>query len=993
MKNLARPALFLLIGLVVFGGAYLAVALLLPDPPAAPPPGRAAAGARPSLPRPADGTIGDVEGVTLRTHDPASGAPVAEVRVGQYRRKSDREIELSRITATVLAGEGLVTLNAPAGSVEVEAAADRRDRLDADTLGLADVARLRDVTLRYFAAPADAAAGPDAALFTLRVDNLVFDNSRFSLYTDDTTIDGRTVLADDVPVYVRGRDYDFDGRGLLVRWDGRTRQPTLFRVANGQSLTIKNGSAFLPETVAAADGSGVARPPPVLLASADRAAAVREVARATQPATRPFAVYRATLRDDVTVTQDGEQLLRADAAAATFAAVPTLAAADAKPAAPKSPDKRPAARPAARPDQSPVTVAWDGELRVALVDDEASELRDVDDLRLRLDGAPLVLRQNGSEARAPTLLYDRGRDELRLVGDAGGFGAGDFEAAATQPSSQPAARVTLADDAGNTLVARTLIAHPDAGDATAYGEGYAEVPDEAGRRVRVRWDESCAFAFARSADGKSNTLKSVAARGAVNVIHPDFKLDAASLDLALAPPTASDAATKPAAASLRRVRAAGDVRCELASAAEGLTGLSCDRLGLDVAADRNGPTRLTAEGNVRTRQKDGDLTADALTAALSPKPDGGFDLQSLVARGDVKGRDADGRALSADTLTATPAEGGRHLRLEGAPASVSRGGDVLAAPVLTFDDALQAFAVPEPGRLDTVADRGDGTAPLPIGVTWNGTLRGDATRVVADGGVGVAGTNATSRLDLTAATATLDLGSKPATREAASPGRAPTTESSRPLLGSLERVTLAGEVRATAEELAGGEVSRSFDLRSKSFVATPAGGEDVAVVIETPGKMLYRDLRVQDAAAKDDSAGGFRGNAAFGWDERLDWSPASGALTMTGRATVAVEPRDRPRFTLAADRFRVTTRQADGRREVASAVADGAAHFSTKGLNFDAASVDYDPAAQTLVARGTAGSPVVVYDDRNVPTGRFGELVYNLATARIDHVRDLNAGG
>ena len=394
-----RTALFILIGLAVFGGAYLAVAFFLPDP-AVVMPGRADAPVRPTLPRRADGgggTIGDVEGVTLRTHDPASGAPVAEIHVGQYRRKSDREIDLTRITATVLAGDGLVTLNAPTGRVLVEAAADRPDRIDADTIGLADVARLQDVTLRYFAAPSDAAAGPEAALFTLRVDNLVFDNSRFSLYTDDTTIDGKTVLADDVPVYVRGRDYDFDGRGVLIRWDGKTRQPTLFRVAHGQSLTIKDGTAFLPKPVAATK-----RFSPVLLASADDAAAVRDVVQ-SRPTTRPFSVYRATLQQDVSVMQEGEQKLRADSAEALFAGVPKLAMSQAAPAKPKQPAEdrpspepsQPAATKPAAADKSPVTVTWAGELRVVLVEDEPTTLRDEEDVRLRMEGSPLVLRQGG----------------------------------------------------------------------------------------------------------------------------------------------------------------------------------------------------------------------------------------------------------------------------------------------------------------------------------------------------------------------------------------------------------------------------------------------------------------------------------------------------------------------------------------------------------------------------------------------------------------------
>ena len=993
MRGFTRTAIFLLIGLAIFGGAYLGVALLLPDP-AVVGPGPAQV-VRPAPPRAADGTIGDVEGVTLRTHDPATGAPVAEIHVGEYRRKSDSQIDLTRITATILAGEGLVTLNAPTGRVDVEAAADRRDRLDADTLGLADVARLRDVTLRYYAVPSDAAAGPGAAQFTLRVDNLVFDNSRFSLYTDDTTIDGRTVLADDVPVYVRGRDYDFDGRGLLVRWDGNTRQPTLFRIAKGQSLTIKDGTALLPKPVAAA-----AVQPPVLLASADSKAAVGQVVQATRPTTRPLSVYRATLQKDVVVTQRGEPLLRADAAAATFATVPNLAVSDSKPAAPRKPattaapaSQRASTGPArAAVDKAPVFVTWEGELRVVLVAGEPVTLRDADDVRLRMDGSPLVLRQNGSEVRAPTLFYDRGGDELRLVSDPGEITAADLAAG---PSTRPAARVTLLDDAGNTLAAQTLVAHPDAGDATAYGEGYADVPDDAGRRVRVRWDESCAFAFDAADGGKDKTLRRVSARGAVNVTHPDFLLDSDTLDLALAPaamtrPT-STPTTKPAGVSLQSVRAAGDVRCELSSAAEGLTGLTCDRLRIDIA-DKSGPTRLTADGHVRTRQQNGDLSADALTADLRQKDDGGYDLQSLLARGNVIGSDAEGRRLAAATMTVTPTDDGRHLRLEGTaetPATVTRGDDVLAGPVLTFDDARQSFAVPQPGRLDTRQQRGD-APPLPIRVTWNGSLNGDEQKVVADGGVTVKGGDATSKLDLTAATATLDL--TPQTRAATAPTSKPAAD--RDMLGSLRRVTLDGDVRATAEELDGDALTRSFDLRSRSLVATPAGGQDVAVVIDTPGRMLYRDLRPADAEDKDAGpAAGFRGNAAFGWQGRLDWSPGANVMTMSDRATVAVEPAGRPAFNLTADRFRVVTAQIGGRRDIVSAAADGSSTFTTKGLKFDADHVDYDPLAETVTARGTAGSPVIAYDDRGVPTGRFGSLVYDLKTAQVERVTNVNAGG
>ena len=975
-----RLALFILIGLVVFGGAYLTVAVLLPDPMTVGGDNRRSV--TPVAPTKADGTLGDVEGVTLRPHDPQTGAAVAEVHVGRYTRKSDREIELVRVTATALAGSGVVTLDAPSGHVLVEAAADRPDKLDADTIGLADVARLNDVTLRYYADAADAKAGPSAALFTLRVDNLVFDNNRFSLYTDDTTIDGKTVLADDVPVYVRGRQYDFDGRGLLIRWEAKTRKPTLFRVAHGRSLTMKDGRAFLPKPAAKSARATGLPTLLALLASRDDAGVADAVAAAA--ATRPaFDTYRATLEDNVLATQAGETLLRADAVESTFAAVPDVAGGDGKPAtqAPKATDAKPrraattATSPSPAPaDLSPITLAWDGPLLVTLVEGR-TPLRDADDVRLRATGVPLVLRRDGSEARARQLDYDRGGDLLTLRADTGdAFSASDFDAPApppTAPADDAAGRVSLTDATGRTLVTRQLVARPDAGTATATGEGYAALTDDAGRPVRVRWDTACDFVTGDAAAGGARTLRSIHAVGAVNVRHPEFVLDAATLDLSLKP--AGDSAT------LDALRAVGDVRVTPADAAKsGVGGLASDRLDVSLAGDD--AVTLTATGHVRAEQPTGDLTANALVATLAKTPDGGFgDLRSLRATGDVRGKDGEGRSLSADVLTVTPGENGRHLRLEGdarTPASVGRGAQVVRGPVVEFDEASGDFAVPQPGRLDAEQARQD-APPLPVAVTWRGQLRGTREQVIADGGVNVSAGDAAQRLNLDAERAIVNLEPAPSTTKPAAG------------VGPIKSVSLAGGVRATVQERDGEAILRSFDLRAGSLTGTLRGGDDAAVVIDTPGQMLVRDLRPGDAADK----GSFRGNVAFGWKDKLDWSPGTdgGVLTLTGDAKAAVEPAGRPTFTLAGDAMRLVTTRRDKQRELTGASADGAVRFATKGLGFTAARVDYDPLAKTVSARGTPGDPVVVYNDAGVPTGRFATLVYNIETAQI--VRVTNAAG
>src|SRR5688572_7486686 len=71
--------------------------------------------------------------------------------------------------------------------------------------------RLEDVKISMFE-PADA----DKPTLVATMPNAVFDNDTFRISTEAYTDGaGQRVAADQVPVDVRGRDYDFSGRGLV----------------------------------------------------------------------------------------------------------------------------------------------------------------------------------------------------------------------------------------------------------------------------------------------------------------------------------------------------------------------------------------------------------------------------------------------------------------------------------------------------------------------------------------------------------------------------------------------------------------------------------------------------------------------------------------------------------------------------------------------------------------------------------------------------------
>ena len=79
--------------------------------------------------------------------------------------------------------------------------------------------KLRHVILKLFKNTADT-----EPQFTCWLNNVAFDNDTFRIATEAADIPDATgklvpTPADEVPVHVEGIDYDFDGRGLYIKWN------------------------------------------------------------------------------------------------------------------------------------------------------------------------------------------------------------------------------------------------------------------------------------------------------------------------------------------------------------------------------------------------------------------------------------------------------------------------------------------------------------------------------------------------------------------------------------------------------------------------------------------------------------------------------------------------------------------------------------------------------------------------------------------------------
>jgi hypothetical protein len=77
---------------------------------------------------------------------------------------------------------------------------------------------------------------------TMTTNNIHFDNDVLRIYTESFTdpITKQMVPADQVPVTIRGDEYEFDGNGLTLVWNGKTRRLQQLLVNHGKRLEIKN---------------------------------------------------------------------------------------------------------------------------------------------------------------------------------------------------------------------------------------------------------------------------------------------------------------------------------------------------------------------------------------------------------------------------------------------------------------------------------------------------------------------------------------------------------------------------------------------------------------------------------------------------------------------------------------------------------------------------------------------------------------------------------
>jgi lipopolysaccharide export system protein LptA len=348
-----RPTLLIIGSIVLIAIAFTAYILLQTPPPkggvqfepiAAPPP--------PNTDDVDTQTLHPGTAAFMKSYDSKTHQLANQFRADTYDPKPDGTIDMTNPEAEFFLGGGqMLRINGETGNVVDPNSAGGKLQGQSQTPSRG---KMQHVVLRLFKAVND-----KLPQFTCYVNNLAFDNDTTRIATEDCDIpdmQGNLVHtpADQVPVHVVGIDYDFDGRGLTIKWNERDRHLERLEIAHGEQLIIKHPNGLnaqarpttapatpLAQTIglrsqgALCDADG-----PIALVSTSPDAAGSALTETKKPATRPArrkkrrptskpappppasapvihrekdaGVYRATFFDNVHVTQLGQTLATAD---------------------------------------------------------------------------------------------------------------------------------------------------------------------------------------------------------------------------------------------------------------------------------------------------------------------------------------------------------------------------------------------------------------------------------------------------------------------------------------------------------------------------------------------------------------------------------------------------------------------------------------------------------------------------------------------------------
>ncbi len=738
--------------------------------------------------------VGQGEDAWVEMRD-ADWRVTSRFRAGQYDPQKDGRVRVTAPEAVFFLSDGQrLRIRGKTGLVAMNRLPEPGE--DPRSLGPRQMptrGELRDVEIELFDSQKNLDLdSPESPVELLRItlDNAAFDNETFRIFTTDTEIDGRPIPRDRVPVIVTGRDYDFDGQGLTIRWNEVERRLDLLQIAHGGKLVIKNPEAldFGNKSTTSSTFSPAFRPGrsqdfstfdlhrdlqsagrskefststrhhdvPVFSESPGTSAGLngnisnplqfadasdQSLAQALGPQ-KP--AYRATFTDNVRILQADTELARADELFADFQLDSTQSTPPAtnptpKPQNPKPQTPTPTPSSHLKPQvtsnkqpatSAPITLLWTGSLTVTPLPDDAPRPAPAG-ATVHLIGSPLLLKQEQTDVQARSLVYDTAARTLAV-------------------SSSEAYPLVLKDGRGGSVESESLDYSITDQTAVFKGKSRALLPLRADdvahpQALTAQWSDSATLHLA------GEGLESLAAdratlTGEVKIHHPALSLSAKSLDLAM------DSAGKAGNMQLKTVAARGDVHCEVRDDNQAAQTIDAGELKIATAVDPAGRLyvrHLEADDHVRATDPKQSFKAGHLTATLSPAaaditPAGAGDsplaqrvnLEHFIAQGGAEYAAIDGKRAAADQIEVLVKDGHPFLTLLG-DAKLSDGTNILYGPHIQVAGADQKATVLGGGSLEAKRQTDPNAEARAVSVEWKkGVIAdGQANRVTVSGGV------------------------------------------------------------------------------------------------------------------------------------------------------------------------------------------------------------------------------------------------------------------
>jgi hypothetical protein len=624
---------------------------------------------QPALPLAARETnkpYGGGQNVWVKKFDPDTAKIVSRFKANDYQPRNDGWIVVKQPRAQFFMKDGrAISVEGETGEIIMDDNNKTGMKALAGTQETPSRGRLYNVTIHMYhdidqpEEQLDENGALPAPAMTITLNNASFDNQTFKIYSEGFGKGKRHVEADMVPVTLRGDDYDFDGKGLVIRWNERDHRLQLLEIAHGELLKIKHPNSMMhkdaaPPTTAPTVVFG-GQPLPVMLAAKGRAATGEAVKTAPAPApaaapssaapttrrSRPSVpkpkitpntdppLYRAIFHDNVRIVQGPDldvtaskmsvdflmqdqndapapapapttrpmgpgaraaatQPAGADAVASAAAGAATDATTQATTqaahksvkhlaTAPVSPNTAVASgkkvrsapttrpHPTTRPDDGseiPVVITWTGRLVVEpLAVGPENPIKNGDAV-VRLDGTPVIARQQDSTIYSGTLTY-RTEDQAMLLTPMG-----------------PDKPIVMTDTKGSLVHTTRMDFFQPKHQAILYGASDALFPqmDESGKPgapLLTKWTKTCTLYFANApkdeatAAGATTMPTDVASSstgsmnieraeldGDVYVDHPQLKLNSQQLELTF-DTSKKGATTNPTTRPVGQVAAAG----------------------------------------------------------------------------------------------------------------------------------------------------------------------------------------------------------------------------------------------------------------------------------------------------------------------------------------------------------------------------------------------------------------------------------------------------